>query len=110
MGVLLSDGSSKASITRQVSMSVGDSEAGDTSTVMLGKDDLYRIDTTFHRRTKANLNELIGFYNTEATLEFLFIHAVDSSVYICKFVAPPRSAYIAYENYTVSVSMIGRKV
>ncbi len=91
-------------------MEVSDSEAGGTSTVLLGEDDLYRIDMTFGRRTKANLNEILGFYNTEATLEFPFVHAVDDSVYVCKFVAPPRFAYIAYENYTVSIFMLGRKV
>ena len=110
MGVFLSDGSSKATVTRQVAMEVSAAESGETNTVLLGKDDLYRIDATFHRRTRINVNEIVGFYNTEVTLEFPFIHAVDSTVYICKFVAPPRYAYIAYDNYTVSVSMIGRKV
>lgn len=110
MGCLISDGSSRASIFPDAGISVDMSQDGYAHLVKLSGDTLYRINATFFRRTRKNLNELIGFYATEALNEFPFIHAVDDAVYLCKFLAPPNYAYIAANNYTVSLSLSGRKV
>lgn len=110
MGCLIADGSCRASIFPDAGISTGMSQAGYAHLVRLSDITQYRINATFVRRTRKNLNELIGFYATEALNEFPFIHVVDDAVYLCKFVAPPTYAYINVNNYTVSLALSGRKV